>query len=177
MSAFDDALKLTLNFEGGRSNEKHDRGGLTMFGVTQGSYTRWRRRNGQPSRPVTLIEPGEIRVIYHDDYWMAAHCDELPHDLALCVFDSAVNHGVQRAIKLLQTAVHVGADGRFGPVTRAAVARMDEQRVIDNFLDAREDFYADIVEHDPTQAKFSRGWSNRVAALRMKLLDEDKGIA
>ena len=170
MSAFDDALRLTLKYEGGKSDDRDDRGGLTMYGITQAVYNRWRRGRGLFARPVTEIEDLELRTIYRDEYWTAAHCDDLPDQLAKCVFDAAVNHGPQRAIKLLQTAVGAGADGRFGPMTRAAVDTSLEQQAITNYLDARADFYTEIIERDPTQVRFAHGWDNRVAALRSALL-------
>lgn len=174
---FYDALKLTLGFEGGRSNEKADRGGLTMYGVTQGTYDRWRRARGQPLRSVTQIEDLEVEMIYRRQYWEAAHCDELPSVLALCVFDAAVNHGPARAIRLLQQALHTPDDGVFGPQTSDALNGADEQDVVASYLNLRQDFYDDIVEHDPTQAKFAHGWANRILALRLRLIAEGERLA
>ena len=176
MTAFEDALKLTLGFEGGVSNHKEDRGGLTNFGVTQNAYDRFRRLTGQYLRSVVDISDLEVMTIYRVEYWQASHCDDMPARIAMCVFDAAVNHGPGRAIRLLQEALNVPADGVFGPRTKDALERSDEADTIRRFLDARQDFYADIIERDPTQIKFAKGWTNRVIALRTELLNTE-GLA
>lgn len=170
--SFDAALRLTLGFEGGTSNDPNDRGGLTRFGITQGTYSRWRAHQGLFSQKVTKISDEEVRAIYRHWYWNAAHCDELPPILAQCVFDAAVNHGAVRAIRLLQKALHLPDDGVFGPQTREAAKEADEHDTVSRYLDAREDFYAEIIEHDPSQVTFEHGWSNRVDLLRQTLLAE-----
>ena len=177
MTAFDKALKLTLNFEGGISNDPVDRGGLTAHGITQQTYNRFRRLNALSPRSVIHIAEVEVTAIYHTEYWKAAHCHEMPERLALCTFDTAVNMGPGRAIRLLQSALRVPADGQFGPRTKAAVDRADEFETIRRFLDARQDFYDDIIESDPSQVRFRRGWANRVVALRETLLRDISGIA
>ena len=169
MSAFEEALRLTLGFEGGLSSDPLDKGGLTNFGVTQHAYDRFRRRNNLNSRPVTLISGLEVMSIYRSDYWLTAHCDDLPDKLAMCVFDAAVNHGPGKAIRLLQRALNVPVDGLFGPRTKKALDIADELTTIGRFLDLRQDFYDEIIEHDPSQVRFKRGWANRVIALREAL--------
>ena len=85
-------------------------------------------------------------------------------------FDSAVNHGVKRAIKFLQLATGASPDGVFGPATQAALAttmeKLSERIVIGLYLAEREDFYDDIVARDPSQSVFLKGWKNRIAKLR-----------
>jgi lysozyme family protein len=54
---------------------------------------------------------------------MPAGCDYLPPALAFFHFDTAVNHGVTGAIRLLQQAVSTDVDAEMGPLTLAAVAR------------------------------------------------------
>lgn len=166
MSPFERALKLTLGFEGGLSNDPDDRGKLTNFGVTQAAYDRFRRLNALSARSVTSITAPEVSALYRTEYWIPAHCPDLPERLALCVFDAAVNHGPGQAIRLLQDALGLTIDGIFGLRTRAAVEDVDEPTVIARYLDARQAFYDAIVSHDPTQSKFAHGWSNRVNALR-----------
>lgn len=177
MTAFAAAMKLTLGFEGGRSNHPADHGGLTNYGITQGAYDRWRRLRKLPTQPVTHITATEVGTIYHDDYWLTAHCDALPDKLAQCQFDACVHSGPEQAIRFLQQALGISADGRFGPQTRAEVAATPETLIIERYLLVRDRFYDVLVEHDPTQAVFRKGWHKRTAQLRLALLGVTTGVA
>lgn len=161
MTPFDRALAITLAHEGGVSNHAADRGGLTKWGVTQGAYDRWRARTGQAPRPVTEMTDAEMRAVYLDDYWMPARCDELPEELAAVVFDMAVNSGVDRAVRTLQRALGVPADGVVGPETLSA-AHQAGPYVALTFLKHRAALYRDIVRDDPSQVVFLAGWINRL---------------
>jgi lysozyme family protein len=73
------------------------------------------------------------------------------------VFDTAVNSGVATAIRLLQTAVGVHADGHFGPLTLAAVKAKSPGDTIHAFHAAHEAFYRSLE----TFSVFGRGWLAR----------------
>ena len=170
--SFERALTMILKHEGGYSDHPADRGGPTKQGVTQRVYDTWRMTSGKPARSVRDIDGSEVAAIYLQNYWRPAKCDLLPDDLALVHFDSAVNHGVKRAIKFLQLATGANPDGSFGPATQDAVTttmgKLSERIVIGLYLAEREDFYDEIVARDPTQSLFLRGWKNRIASLRME---------
>lgn len=161
MTPIDRALAITLAYEGGVSDHAADRGGLTKWGVTQAVYDRWRAKTGQPARPVTEMGEPEMRAIYLDDYWRPARCDELPEELALVVFDMAVNSGVDRAVRALQRVLRVTVDGVAGPETISA-AHEAGPTVALAFLKARAALYRDIVRDDPSQVVFLAGWVNRL---------------
>jgi len=174
MTPFERALALTLGIEKGYSNDRADRGGATMWGVTHKTYDAYRRRHGLPLRDVRLIEPRERDEIYQKGYWFPAGCDLLPECLSACHFDAAVNHGHGQAVRFLQQAVGALPDGIFGPKTRAALAaaleREGEAEVIRTYLDVRRDYYDHLIESDPTQERFRRGWANRIDHLQGVLL-------
>lgn len=161
MSRFDDCLAFVLEREGGFSDDPVDRGGATNFGVTQRAYDRYRERHSLPRRSVRLIEQPEVRGVYTEDYWTPVHADALPAPLDLIMFDSAVNHGVGGATRLLQRVLGVKVDGAFGPVTlRAAINYLP-----DKVANQRRTFYREIIANDPSQKRFENGWNNRMAAL------------
>ncbi len=170
--SFERALTMILKHEGGYSDNPADRGGPTKQGVTQRVYDTWRMTGGKPVRSVRGIDGSEVSAIYLQNYWIPANCDLLPDNLALVHFDSAVNHGVKRAIKFLQLATGANPDGVFGPATQAAITttmgKLSEHIVIGLYLAEREDFYDEIVARDPTQSLFLRGWKNRIASLRVE---------
>lgn len=167
---FFDCLPFVLAREGGKSDTPGDRGGRTAYGITQATFDNWTQHTG---RDVWTITQDEVAAIYRRRYWDLTQCDKLPKGLDLCVFDSAVQHGPVNAIRFLQRAVGVEADGAFGPDTLgallAAVAAGKVPTLIDAYLATRQAFYAAIVGHDPSQAKFVHGWANRITALTTEI--------
>ena len=162
---FDAALRITLGFEGGVSDDPADRGGLTSSGITQATYDRYRDRQLLPRQPVTRATGPEITKIYRQDYWEPAKCEFLPRRIAACVFDAAVNHGIGPASMLLQRALWIGDDGVIGPKTIAAALAAEERLTIRSMLTLRRELYRILVKVDPTQERFVKGWNNRVARL------------
>ena len=163
------ALAFTLPTEGGYSNKAADHGGPTDEGVTQATYDNYLAKHGLPSRPVSGITAPEVQDIYSSLYWLPAHCAELPIRLGICHFDWAVNHGVEGAIKTLQEALSVTADGIFGSLTRAAIQGQPEAEIVAEYLKLRREWYEADAKENPDQAEFLTGWLNRVDRLEKYL--------
>ncbi|MGE0278347.1 MAG: glycoside hydrolase family 108 protein [Nitrospiraceae bacterium] len=164
MAGFDDALAFVLKAEGGYVNDPVDRGGATNMGVTQATYDAYRNAKGLSPLAVSKITNLEVEDIYRTRYWDECQCDSLPWPVSLVVFDAAVNHGPHRAKQFLQQAAAVTADGKIGPQTRAAIAAMPADTLVNNFLWYRLQYYRDISKGD--QQKFLRGWLTRTLHLR-----------
>lgn len=173
-SRFALCLELVLKHEGGYSEHPADKGGATLNGVTQANYDRWRSRHGKTLQHVRHMQPEERDAIYKADYWMAGKCDQMPPPLDYVHFDGCVNHGLKQAAKFLQRALGVADDGSIGPQTMAAVRQDDAAGNIDdicaNTLDQRAMFYERIVERNPSQKVFLKGWMNRINDIREKVL-------
>lgn len=171
--AFKRAMKFVSKWEGGKVDAVGDRGGRTAFGITQATYNAYRAKRGMPDKDVWDIAQDEIDSIYWEMFWKPAKCDILPDPLDLVVFDSAVQHGPARAVKWLQMALGMEPDGIFGP--RSVKALQEEigagmtDAVVAMYLATRDHFYADIIKRDATQMKFSKGWGNRMAALKLEV--------
>jgi uncharacterized protein (TIGR02594 family) len=169
---FDMALAHVLKMEGGFSNDPYDPGGPTNFGITLRTYATHVGRTLDGSSRAGLVSqlraiaPETVRAIYHTRYWSPAGCADMPPGLDLMHFDAAVNHGVGGAIRLMQRAVHVEADGEIGPVTRRAIAVTDSQEVIRRYAMLREERYRAL----PHFWRFGRGWLNRVKATKAAAL-------
>jgi lysozyme family protein len=166
------ALSLVLEFEGGYSDHPLDRGGKTQFGITQGHYIAWRVRRGLHVRPVAELTREEVIEIYHEDYWRAAGCDDLRWPLNACVFDCAVQFGAINAVRFLQTALAVEADGQYGPLTFAALNDARPRALLLKLNDVRCDTHCDVVKRHPEQREFIKGWMRRVRKLERKLLHD-----
>lgn len=163
---FGDGLRFVLRWEGGFADDPADPGGRTNRGVTQKTYAAWRARQALPRRDVLLIEEAEVEAIYRMDYWGPAGCDRLERPLNLVVFDTVVNMGVRRSVKILQTALHCPADGRFGPVTAAAADACDKGETVVAYCRIREGIYRALAQKNSKLGKFLKGWLNRLDSVR-----------
>ena len=139
------------------------RKGSTMLGVTQ--YN-WEAHVGHQVThdDMRKLTAADVEPLYKKKYWDVVRADELPSGIDYMVFDMGVNAGPGRAIKLLQTSVHVPADGGFGPITMAAVQAADPVELIEKFSMWKESFYRSLDSF----SVYGTGWLNRVADVKLK---------
>ena len=168
---FEDCLARILKHEGGYVNDPLDSGGRTNLGVTQRV---WEEFVGHPVTEADMkaLTPEKIAPMYKLKYWNPSYCEVLPKGLDYVVFDFAVNAGTGRSVKTLQQAIRCVADGVIGPKTMAAINDANPKDLITKFSDARADFYQGIVARKPDQARFIKGWLNRVEESRKLALEE-----
>jgi lysozyme family protein len=153
---FETAFDLLITHEGGFSNHPDDPGGATMYGVTE-VVARAEGYTG-PMRELTL---DFAKSIYRKRYWDACRCDQMPDALRYPLFDAAVNSGPSQAIKWLQAAVGVKADGALGLVTQQAVNMAAPQPTRQKMVGNRLRFMTNLSNWP----SFSKGWSRRIAAI------------
>src|SRR5246127_5934481 len=115
-SSFDAAFAALMQNAGGFSNNPNDPGGATMWGVTE----KVARAHGYSGAMADLPQE-TARSIAQAEYWTPVHGDDLDPRLAFQLLDCAYNSAAVQAVKLLQRAVGVTADGVFGNGTLAAV--------------------------------------------------------
>jgi len=156
-SRFDHAAGFVLQHEGGFAQHPRDPGGATKFGVTRETLSRARGQAASVEDVRRLTEP-EALSIYRQLYWDPVRGDELPPGLDLATFDLAVNSGPGRAVRMLQGALGVGADGIVGPVTLAAAWDADREEAIRRLTRSRLGFLSRLA----TWPVFGRGWRRRV---------------
>lgn len=161
--------EFILKMEGGYVNDPADPGGATLKGITQATYSAWRKAKGLEIRPVKLAIDAEISAIYLERYWRPAQCEKIQgfglEKLALAHFDCAVNMGVLRAIRTLQAALGTTEDGIWGPETEAALHHKGEHATILNYLEERANYYHSLAKRRPPLRKFLRGWLARLRHL------------
>ena len=160
--AFTDQIPKTLAFEGGYGNDPDDPGGETNFGISKAAY---------PDVDIANLTEDDAIAIYHRDYWLHPHIDQLPDSIAGKVFDAGVNMGPVTAIRLWQqTLNHLGAspalvmDGRIGPATIAASNAADQGVCLAGYKGSLVNHYMAIIAAHPSMAKFQRGWLRRANA-------------
>ena len=159
-SNFDHCLRLVLAHEGGWADHPKDPGGATMKGVTLATYRKY--KPGATKAQLRAISDADLAMIYRDGYWNKVKGDDLPAGLDLVAFDAAVNSGVSRGAKWLQSALGVPADGKVGPKTIAAANAAHKDAVIDRACDLRLGFLRQLG----TWKTFGKGWTRRVEDVR-----------
>lgn len=154
-------IPIILMSEGGYSNNPHDPGGPTNLGITQSTLSAWL---GHPASvaDVQRLTQAQVEPIYQAEYYNAAHCQQTPAGVDLMVFDEAVNQGVGRAIRTLQQAIGVTADGYFGPMSLAAAQACQAEPTINRIFDLRAAFYRSLGDF----GVFGPGWISRIERTR-----------
>ena len=154
--AFEAALEFTLRWEGGYSEDAADPGGATKYGISARTY---------PTVNIKALTVAAAGEIYRRDFWAYCHGDQLPPRLAVALFDTAVNCGPAKAVRLLQQTLRVPTDGVVGPQTITACWEKAETAAIKDvlveLLARRVVFYAPL----PAFPRFGLGWVKRCFAL------------
>lgn len=159
---FENALALTLRWEGGYADNHTDPGGATNFGVTRATLAHVRGRAVSKAE-VKALTKAEATTIYRQLYWDKIGGDSLPAGLDCAVFDCAVNSGPARALAYLR---QVAGRTKLRDVSDAELAELPSAEAIRNFTKARLAF----LERLKTFRIFGRGWRARVLAVEAAAL-------
>lgn len=188
MAEFDEGYQITSAHEGGYVNDPVDRGGETYRGISRVHHPDWsgwrrvdaqRRKTGFPQnlhRDAALQKA--VKAFYKNAYWDRFRGDDIPDQaLANELYDTAVNMGVRRAVRFLQSSLNLLnrnqkdyqdliVDGWFGNKTLATLQlllRNDRNsdalvKLMNIQQGAR---YVEIMSGDARQERFARGWIKR----------------
>ncbi len=159
MAAFDIAVGVVLEHEGGYVVDTDDPGGETKFGISKRAY---------PDQDIKNMTEQEAVRLYRRDYWREEWGD-LPQELATALLDASVNMGRTTAIRLLQEALNAAGgrvleDGVYGRQTQTAVIKLDteEPGMVVRELRARRALrYVQLTKLNPTLEKYLSGWIRR----------------
>jgi lysozyme family protein len=148
MISFDQAFTRLLGHEGGYSDDPQDPGGETNWGISRRSY---------PNVDIKNLTREQAMTIYHTDFWhpLGDANDAIKYQL----FDFAVNSGINTAIRKLQMVVGVADDGHWGPMSKAALLKMELNDVLMSLNAERLDFMTRLKNWPHA----SRGWARRIA--------------
>lgn len=165
---FENSLQLVLRTEGGWNADDP-----SNYGITLGTLDQW--RPGSSLSDLRQLTVQEATKIYQALYWHRVRGDELPAAVDYAVFDYAVHSGPPVAIRALQTAVGVDADGILGPITLSATKAADPANLVGKILDLR-------LRRMQTLAGWAQhkdGWSHRIEQVRQQAtaMLEQGGVA
>ena len=157
---FETALSFTLYFEGGFSNHPADKGGRTYKGILQTEYNTYRRQRGLPPLDVTQMSDSELMEIYQG-YWDNSRSATMHPALAVVMFDTAINFGINNSVTFLQQALGLPQTGIFDAKTKEALANGNNRNTALQMINERIIYRYKRVQEDPSQMAFFHGWLAR----------------
>lgn len=195
MANFITAYRITKANEGGYHNatgvNSADRGGETFKGIARKIHPHWQgwvkidNLKSSPGFPESALNNPEINRLVLDFYknlfWNTLRLDDLEHQpSANEMFDTAVNMGTGVAARFLQRSINylnrnqtsyrnLNVDGIIGPVTLGTFNRLnsEDKRHVFNIMNILQGSrYINIIDSDPSQEIFIRGWLERVELMR-----------
>lgn len=185
LAAFEEALRQTIDHEGGWVLSRDADGAAVYCGVNSRANPGWpgweHLPDAAPARPRRIDTPVLRRLVgavYQERYWRSRICVYVARwpSVRRQVFDCVVNHGESGAVERLQEACqHAGADivddGKMGPATEEAiqslVRRLGERGANDALVDARIAFYRRLADAKPGRKRYLKGWTRRAETYRL----------
>lgn len=147
-----------------------DRGGATMCGVTLATFAEWRRAQGKPTPKVSDlkgIKYKEWQAILKARFWDRCRADEIRNQRVAEIFADWVWLSGPSAIRRMQKAVGVEADGAVGVKTLAAINQRETESeimdLIERLKNVRVAHIEEICRSRPRNLKFRSGWLRRIA--------------
>lgn len=153
------------SWEGGFVNDPDDAGGATMRGITLATYASYRKMKGRPAPTVSdlrAISDAEWWDCFKTMYWDVWQADKIQSQAVanICV-NWGWGAGPVTAIKAVQNALGLKADGKVGPMTLAALNkshRVYGYRFIFNRIKAERGQQYLTAAKKGNNAKFLDGW-------------------
>lgn len=157
---------IIFKWEGGFVDDPLDRGGATNKGVT---LSTWKQcgydKDGDDDidvddlKKLTLSDATIVLKKYYWDRWRADQINN--QSVANILVDWVWGSGVH-GIKIPQRILGVESDGVVGPKTIQALNSLDQSELFKKIWLARKDFLNGIVQRNPSQQRFIKGWLNRL---------------
>jgi len=167
MASFDLFAPTLMKHEGGFSNNPSDPGGATMKGVTLKTY---RAYFGAEKTVDDLknISNLEWKTIMKEGFWDKCKCDQIVNQsIAELLGDWQVNAGYN-AIKSVQRAFGLKADGIAGPEFLATLNAPNRAYIFDRIKSERINYYQALCAKNPKLNTFLRSWLSRTNSFTYK---------
>ena len=172
MAVFEKAVIATLAAEGVLSNDKHDKGGITAWGITGETLDVYRRKTGLLAHvQVATLSRDEAVAIYRALYWRYDMVNS--QFIATKMFDLGVNVGLTQAQLFVQRAINfiggpqIAEDGMWGAATLERLNVIGSMKVtalawFKALVYFGAVFYVGLVAKNHTQSDFIDGWLTRL---------------
>lgn len=166
---FNKAIEHVFKHEGGFNDIKEDKGGATNWGISLvflKSVGKDIDEDGDVDwLDIKKLTKDQAKELYYDNFWKPIY-ERFSERVSIKVFDFGVNAGNGASHKTLQRALNnlgsnLAVDGVVGNNTLSEIAKYSEIAILNAFVKCQQDYYNRIVEKNPSQAKFIKGWTNR----------------
>ena len=162
MDRFEKIFDYLLKVEGGYTDDKHDKGGKTKYGITEEDARDFGYKGDMQD-----LTKDFAKNIYLKKYYLGNKLDKVVNDkMALSVCDFIVNGGAWGAKKAQAALNELGfdlrVDGILGKKSLAALNEVDENKFLEKYHDLQRRYYRVLAANKPSQKKFLTGWFNRV---------------
>jgi lysozyme family protein len=160
-SNYDVCEARVLESEGGYTNDPHDPGGPTNWGITIFDARMYWKKDATAD-DVRHMPLSVAQAIYKAKYWDALNCDALPSGLDYTVFDYGVNSGIHRSGKVLRETLKLDpTDWRVTSEVLEKLQHSNVPAVIAQINHERLQFLQSLK----IWATFGHGWGIRVASV------------
>lgn len=169
MSTFDEALDYAFQDEGGFTDNPHDHGGPTKYGITQPTLIRAQKDGIVTCLSISEITREDAKIMYYTYYWYGKFDGVLNPRVATKLFDIFINMPPSNAVRNYQRALNAcfdGSkqlllDGQMGPKTKMAFNMVDPDCFLKQLASTLTDYYKGLVAAEPDQGIFLKGWLRR----------------
>lgn len=190
MAQFNNAYyNYTKPFEGGYANVANDKGQETYAGISRRFYPNeiaiWSFIDKiKQSRVIKNNElfPELTNAVtnFYKKIWDKNRLGEINSQaVANLLYDYIVHSGSGTAVKAIQRIVITPADGIIGDHTIHKINSLPDDVVFSNLLKQRTDFLKSLIDKDPTQEDFRKGWMARMQKFAddfNNLLKQNRGL-
>lgn len=175
MSDFNYAIGIILKHEGGLSDNPHDPGGLTNWGITIPFLTdamcqKYFGHGAPATREDIRNMPRDLAIqIYREQIWDPNRYGEINENMvATKIFDCNVNMGEKWGETFAQQSANrlgqsLAVDGQIGPKSIAAINACEPRAFLKEYCQQMKERYEGLVLHNPNLAVFLKGWLIRAA--------------
>lgn len=154
-----------LRWEGGFVDDPLDRGGATNKGITIGTFRNFYGKDATVEQLKNITDEQWLHI-FKSGYWDKWKADDIENQsIANIVVDWAWGSGVATSIKQVQKILGVAVDGIVGDDTLTAINIAGQRSLFVKIHNRRIEFVENIVKRDPSQARFLKGWKNRINSL------------
>mgnify|MGYP000083300605 CR=1 FL=1 len=154
-----------LKWEGGFVDDPLDRGGATNKGITIGTFRNFYGKDATVEQLKHITDEQWLHI-FKSGYWDKWKADDIENQsIADIVVDWAWASGTVTSIKQVQKILGVAVDGIVGNDTLTAINIAGQRSLFVKIHNKRIEFVENIVKRDPSQARFLKGWKNRINSL------------